>query len=209
MTRVTNSRLRPPRFGDARSPSASRTTQGAQQSTMPRYLSQQIGSHWTGTTGDGSTRRRPGTCVHSACPSPPAPSLSNQSTCIALPPARLRLPPGGEAPLRRSRGRFVYLEVYFSRLACRSKRDARGGMIPLFIFRAASLRSSVRALLPPDTVQSCTCENDKTQQLFSLPPDTYRPPSLSDQIFLACRQDHKTHETPPPPHPLAGPEAYS
>lgn len=37
-------------------------------------LSQQIGSHWTGTTGDGSTRRRPGTCVHSACPSPPAPS---------------------------------------------------------------------------------------------------------------------------------------
>ena len=39
MTRVTNSRLRPPRFGDARSPSASRTTQGAQQSTMPRYLS--------------------------------------------------------------------------------------------------------------------------------------------------------------------------
>ena len=116
-------------------------------------LSQQIGSHWTGTTGDGSTRRRPGTCVHSACPSPPAPSLSNQSTCIALPPARLRLPPGGEAPLRRSRGRFVYISHDW-RVDQNEMRG--GGMIPLFIFRAASLRSSVRALLPPDTVQSCT-----------------------------------------------------
>ena len=156
MTRVTNSRLRPPRFGDARSPSASRTTQGAQQSTMPRYLSHSrlalTGLAQRAMDPQGAVRR-PGTCVHSACPSPPAPSLSNQSTCIALPPARLRLPPGGEAPLRRSRGRFVYISHDW-RVDQNEMRG--GGMIPLFIFRAASLRSSVRALLPPDTVQSCT-----------------------------------------------------
>lgn len=116
-------------------------------------LSQQIGSHWTGTTGDGSTRRRPAHAFTPPARVHPHPhSATNRlaSPCrrhvfVSLPEAKHRC-----AALEGDLCIFLTIGVSIK------TRCEGGGMIPLFIFRAASLRSSVRALLPPDTVQSCT-----------------------------------------------------